>query len=225
MPAIPTQSLELLQSLDAVIDRDRDGQVERIQLLGQRINDGVLQRIEGIRSLRSLDLIYAKITNAGIESIRKLERLKTLDLGACLNISDDGLKHLKGMGRLEVLRIWDTAVTDGCFAYMKGLAHLRELYMSGTKITGTGLSYLKRLRNMEGVDLRATQLSDAGLKALSTVASLQWADLSVNEISNAGLNHLVRLKQLRRLAIGHTKITNTGVVAFKRQLHDCAVTR
>ncbi len=52
-----------------------------------------------------------QVTDAGLEHLKGLTSLQTLDLGDTF-VSDAGLEHLKGLTSLQNLSLWDTKVTD-----------------------------------------------------------------------------------------------------------------
>lgn len=217
-------ALDVLRRFDATVDRGTKGEVARIQLLGQEVTDKVVAYVAGFANLVSLNLIYANVTDAGLAYLARQKTMRFLDLGACLKVTDEGIKHLATMAHLEVLRLWDTKITDAGLAHLKSCTRLRELYLSGTKIDGSGFASL-RSAPLEGLDLRATGLSDGSLKPLAKFKTLKWLDLSVNDITIDGVNQLAGLKNLERLQLGHTRVTALGVVDLKRALPNCTIGR
>jgi Leucine-rich repeat (LRR) protein len=55
-----------------------------------------------------------------------------------------GLAHLKGLTRLEFLRLAHTPISGAGFAHLEGLTRLQWLDLSGTKITDAGVEHLKQ---------------------------------------------------------------------------------
>ena len=59
-------------------------------------------------------------------------------------VSDDGLKHLKGLTDLGSLYLNNTQVTDAGLEHLKGMTHLRSLSLRGTKVTDEGIQELQQ---------------------------------------------------------------------------------
>ena len=75
-----------------------------------------------------------------------MERLSENRTTLCLNdtdLTDDDLKHLKGLTGLYWLYLNDTQITDSGLVYLQGLTELRHLHLYGTKVTEEGVYNLK----------------------------------------------------------------------------------
>lgn len=84
---------------------------------------------------------------------------------ACLSdmqITDAGLEHLKGLARLKYLNLSGTQVTDAGLARLQGLTSLTFLNLRDTRISDAGLAYLKGLASFRVLNLSGTQITDAG---------------------------------------------------------------
>ena len=62
-------------------------------------------------------------------------------------VTDAGLEHLKGLTRLQSLDLSGTQVTDAGLEHLKGLTQLQWLSLEGTQVTDAGLEHLKGLTN------------------------------------------------------------------------------
>jgi hypothetical protein len=81
-------------------------------------------------------------------------------------VTDVGLEYLKGLTDLQSLDLTETQVTDAGLVHLKGLTRLQRLYLVGTLVTNAGLIHLKGLTQLESLDLRRTNVTDAGVKKL-----------------------------------------------------------
>ena len=77
-----------------------------------------------------------------IEPLNTFTKFQTLDLVSS-DISDAGLKHLKGLHNLETLRLTDTGVSDQGIDDLTDLKSLHRLQIERTKITDEGIARLK----------------------------------------------------------------------------------
>ena len=83
-----------------------------------------------------------------------------------IGYTDAGLVHLKGLTKLEGLRLGFTQVTDAGLAHLKGLTNLTDLNLYRTQITDAGLVHLKGLTNLKTLYLTSTKVTDAGIAEL-----------------------------------------------------------
>jgi hypothetical protein len=98
------------------------------------------------------------------EKIGTFTELTDLDLTET-HITDAGLEHLKGLHRIESLNLsGNSEVTDAGIQYMQGFANLAWLGIDGTQVTDVGLEYLKRLPNLRALNLGDTKVTGEGVK-------------------------------------------------------------
>jgi len=140
------------------------------------------------------------------------------------NLTDAGLKHLKGLANLEALFLGrNVEITDAGLIYLKGLTNLKYLDLNFTKVTGAGLVHLKGLKNLEFLALIGTRVTDAGLVHLKGLTNLKELILGVTDVTDAGLIHLEGLTKLKHLNLIATKITPAGVKKLKQALPNCKI--
>ena len=103
-------------------------------------DDGLRQlaQMKGCEQLAELGLLNSAISDAGLEEVAKLPRLRLLSASNC-TITDEGLKHLVGMQDLEVLELDGTAITATGLATLQQLPALNKLYVRGCNISPTDL--------------------------------------------------------------------------------------
>jgi len=82
-------------------------------------------------------------------------------------VTDAGLEHLKELTKLKVINLnGNPQLSDECLEYLKGLANLERLYIGGTEVSDTGLEHLKGLTNLTYVLLKGTNVTPAGVADL-----------------------------------------------------------
>jgi Leucine-rich repeat (LRR) protein len=164
------------------------------------ITDAGLETIAKLTRLRKLVLSHGKFTDKGMETINGMPRLEELELWGT-EISDDGLAPLSKLATLRALNLWDTKTTDNGLAHLRTLTSLQKLNLTETKITNAGLVYLKELANLEDLTLYLTDINDAGLLHLLYLKKLRRLDLRDTKVTAFGLERLKELKSLRTLDI------------------------
>jgi hypothetical protein len=81
-------------------------------------------------------------------------------------VTDSGLKHLKGLTNFKALVLDKTRVTDAGLERLNGLTNLKGLALIRTPFTDAGLEHLKGLTNLRHLWVRETQVTEAGVKKL-----------------------------------------------------------
>jgi hypothetical protein len=105
------------------------------------------------------------VTDAGLAHLDGLASLKELDLSNS-RITDLGLVHLKGMKSLEQLSLSRTGITDAGLVHLSGLTRLQRLSLRGTDVSNAAIVYLKELTNLRSLDLSGTDVDEIGAKEL-----------------------------------------------------------
>ena len=114
-------------------------------------------------------------------------------------ISDEVLRHLSGLTKLDTLSLQNTQVSDEELKHLRGLTNLQFLYLDNTQIGDEGLKSLTGLTNLENVSLNNTQIGGKGLKHLSGLQSLTELSLNYTQVTDEGLKHLSCLTNLEQL--------------------------
>ncbi len=167
--------------------------------------------------------VGGKVTATAAEGEREIDAAKDLPAGpltvtglnltACRGkVTDADLDRLRGMSRLTVLFLGDTAVTDAGLVRLQGLPGLTRLFLGGSKgVTDAGMVHLRGMVSLQILGIDRTEMTDAGLahlKGLTGVTTL-WA--SNTKVTAAGLSHLEGMKGLRELDLTNTAAADAGL--------------
>lgn len=95
-------------------------QIESLYLVGTAVDDGGLQHVARLGSLKTLQLGQTKITDAGLSAVDHLSNLETLSLSKT-QVTDAGLISLRDLRKLSTLMIRDTGTTP------RGVVELRRM--------------------------------------------------------------------------------------------------
>ena len=105
---------------------DQKTALAKIEKLGGRIEFGA--DAQGRRVIR-VDFFGAQVTDAGLKYLKGLTQLQQLSLIQA-QVTDAGLEHLKGLTQLERLNLTSTQVTDAGLEHLEGLTQLRQLNLT-----------------------------------------------------------------------------------------------
>jgi hypothetical protein len=179
--------------------------------------------------LSKLDLHDTRFSDAGLEGLKTLAHVETLDLSRT-KVRGAGLAHLPGVPGLTWLKLsspFNTEglpITDAGLAHLKGMKGLRGLVLCKARVTDAGLAYLGGMPDLEVLDLAGNKITDAGLAHLAKAPQLWDLDLSGTSVGDAGLAHLTKVKTLRMLALSkNPKITADGLQKLKAALPELKV--
>jgi beta-lactamase regulating signal transducer with metallopeptidase domain/Leucine-rich repeat (LRR) protein/5-hydroxyisourate hydrolase-like protein (transthyretin family) len=182
---------------------------------GPKMTDTGLEHLKGLPQLRSLNLFAAiRVTDAGLVNLDGLSQLRTLNLMST-KVTDEGLKHLKGLSQLQSLNLIETPIGDAGLVNLKGLTQLQTLDLACSEVTDAGLAHLAGLTHLQTLRMSCPKTTDAGLVFLEGLTELQLLSVSGMQVTDAGLAHLEGLKTLKSLTLGYTKVTDAGLAHLK----------
>jgi internalin A len=127
-----------------------------------------------------------------------------------------GLEDLQfGLDDSNILFEGRCRVTDAGLAHLRGLGRLRRLQLRGTSVKGTGLVHLSGLRNLRDLDLRKVPFTDQDAVALASLTTLETLSIESEELTDAGMVHIAPLKNLKRLDFATIHVTAAGLDRLK----------
>lgn len=162
------------------------------------------QRILGVDPFRKI----VSITLYDDESISLLSKYSLTGLeiisldGGALNITDEGLSHIRGCKKLRVLNLEISDVTDDGLANIRDCTRLEELWLCNTRVSNVGLQRIARLPSLSVLDIRETQISDDGLKVIAKMPALSLLYLDSVALTDEGLKNLHLSTSLHGLWLG-----------------------
>ena len=193
-----------------------------LNLAETAITDAGLDHIAGMRRLKYLILNLTKIGDPGIAKLSRLSTLERLSLDYSL-ITDAGIDHLNRLSRLTLIYLKGTNVGDAGIAKLVQLTGLEDLRLGHTKITNAAVEQLVRLRQLHHLNLDAANVDDIGVARLAGLTELTSLSLEDTRVTDAGLEHLSGLTKLEFLNVGGTQVSDAGVHKLQVMLPNCAI--
>lgn len=241
--------LELTQFDPSLIDRLEQHADLLSRLAGVKVfieanvTDAQVCQLSKIKSLRGLFLVGnepIEASDAAVRCLAKCTELEQLRLDHT-RITDDGLRHLKGLKKLRFLTVWHTRIEGEGFAHLKDvpievlmvigsevsdlglqsigeMRHVRRLFLNEIPINGDGLKYLGKGAPLEELTLVDTSITDDSLSHLMEVRSLRSLSLTDCPVTDDAIEHLSKMRHLKELWIVDTKITRDGYQRLKQEL-------
>lgn len=185
---------------------------------------GQVEQIGGTIRVDNMESLPARIANwlAGRPSIRAhWIELDGSDVdGAWLRNHREQLAALDSLH----LRMGWTDVTDEGLKHLRGLQNIVAINISGTKVTDAGLEHLSTLPNAGMLFVAHTDVTRAGIEAISTMP-LMHLSIEETRVNGSDLAVLTRFPGLQSLGIDGKQLTESDMSTLRecRSLTDLGV--
>lgn len=186
-------------------------QITQLNLSGNpRITSAGLKSLEGLQSLRSLNLSATAIDSDGLAFIGRQSQLQRLELRDS-QIDDTGLDQLAACRELRSIAVGGSRVTAaGLAQIVRACPRLTEISLVGDSGANLPLAPLAGLRYLRAVHCAAKQITPEGIDVLRSLP--QFEQLHLNSPTDAAVELVVRLgQQLQRLDCVATNDGDTGL--------------
>ncbi len=220
----PDEAITAIKKLGGKVTVDENNDVIKVRCGYSKITDAALEHLKGLTKLKELYLNNTEITDAGLVHLKGLVNLELLIIRRT-KVTDAGVVHLNGLKNLQALGFTRTNVTDAALVHVKSLTNLERLWLTDTGITDAGLVHLKGLTNLKGLNLSNTEVGDAGLVYLQEMTELQGLGLWNTKVTDVGLLHLEGLRKLEALGLKGTQVSDAAVKKFEEVSPSCKVER
>lgn len=146
--------------------------------LNLRLTGSSLEPLKGLLpdGLVALHAEHTPVDDRELRYLQGMTSLRFVDLTAT-RITDAGLVHLLAARDLETLVLWDTSVTDDALALLGRFPSLCHLGLGNTRVTDAGLRHLARLRRLRLLQLSGTEVEGHGLRHLHDLPRLEMVTL------------------------------------------------
>jgi len=129
--------------------------------------DEILVHVSELKSLESIGLWHAPVTDESIAQLVAIKLLSALSLDDTL-IGDKGLSHLAELKSLGSISLTNTRVTDAGLRHLAEMKSLWSLHLQYTQVSDAGISHLTELKSLRYLYLNHTQVSAVGIQQLKT---------------------------------------------------------
>jgi hypothetical protein len=189
----------------------------------------VWKALTGIWNLKQITS-YIEPLDEDLAQVSRLRYLKHVDLQTTPKLTDDALRSLGRLSRLETLTISGGRYTTAGFRNLTGLRHLRRLGLLSWRIppqrgplvkwlgseravdvTDEDLAEIGKLIGLEELRIASTRITDAGLAHLARLSNLKKLELGATSVTSAGFEHLAKLKNLEMVTLYCPRLSDEGL--------------
>jgi Leucine-rich repeat (LRR) protein len=149
------------------LNGDLPSGLQALSLNNCTINAEHLQYIAGFTTLTQLALggnrfgtTKTSVTDASLVHLKGLVNLTELSLKYAYPLTGEGLKHLKGLKKLQWLDVSNTPITDGALIHLRELTNLQGLNLEGTNITDAAVKHLTGLTQLQKMSILSNRQPD-----------------------------------------------------------------
>ena len=129
-------------------------------------------------------------------------------------ISDEGLRNLAPLAKLEVLNVQQTQVTGETLTILSAMNSLRELRLDGCPLSDEGGLMIGHLRSIRWVTLRSPRLKILG--QIDWPDSLERVRFEECQLNDEELIRLANCPNLREILVSSTQVTDDGIKRFRQ---------
>lgn len=158
--------------MDAQIAAVKAGEAKSIYLYCSVGTDALLERLRDVPGVEELNLHLTDVSDAGLEPLTALPRLKRLVVcGGRPGVSDAGFARITSLQSLECLKLVNTHITDTSLPSLKKLPKLQTLVLyhdafREATFTDRGLNHLKALTRLKRLELTGGWASASAVNEL-----------------------------------------------------------
>jgi hypothetical protein len=146
------------------------------------VTDADLEALSDL-NVKRLVLGRTSVTSQGLSSLRKLNKLRRLDLTDLRIENDDGLSFLAADCDLSELSLFGVQVTSGCGERLAKMKSLKELNLSRTLVDDKVMASLAKLPSLESLALSDTAITDAAEVEILQMKRLKELDVALTKIT------------------------------------------
>lgn len=166
--------------------------------------------IDFFHDVEQVQLSGPAADNELLEKVGALSGVRQLWISNHPQITDEGMKHVKGLHNLESVGLLSTEITDAGILHLSSLPKIKTLDLAGSPITDRGLEHLAKLQSLESLHLMGAEISDAGMEHVARLSSLRELQLHETSVTDAGIGRLADLPNLEALKLPEA-FTDDGV--------------
>ncbi len=216
--------------------------LESLNLVTVNITPAGIAHIQGLKSLKSLNLAANRLPPAVLEAFQsalpqcKIALKEAIDAEVAMDIigragrvtlaTEQGTE-LADVSRADLLpsesyairaiNLSDVAgIDDSALTKLHELAALESLILSGTKITDAGLAHLAGCKALRSLTLSNTGITPAGIAGLARLPALRQLYLARTSLGREGLKAATNLPTLTHLSLQGVLLADDDLVLLKR---------
>ncbi|WP_146585234.1 leucine-rich repeat domain-containing protein [Posidoniimonas polymericola] len=188
--------------------------------------DLVLASVAHCQNLREIDLRLTDLTDDGVRRLAQLTKLEKLDFSNT-SVSGEGFADAQYALALRDLNLEKCPITDRGLKQIGQFVNLEQFYAGGNckKVTDSGINYLTQLERLKTVSICGASITARSTASLERLNHLKTLWIENTPLGDEVVPNLSRLVSLERLWAKGTKISNDGFKRLQQVLPRCELIR
>jgi Leucine-rich repeat (LRR) protein len=197
-----------------------------IELVNLKVTDAGFAGLSKTSQLKRVSIFQVPLGDAGLEHLKALQELQSLTVDGADNISAAGVANLKKLPRLKKLQLQtfrkDSKLNDAALKEIGEMETLETLILGvqvptsfSSRVTAfgdDGVAHLGKLKALKELNLGCCdRVTDAGLASLKGLDNLETLVIGFTKTSDDGVANLKELTKLKRLTLNGLKLTQKGL--------------
>ncbi|WP_417381584.1 protein kinase domain-containing protein [Gimesia sp.] len=166
---------------------------------------------EAVFFIREIKFHPQTVTREVMAPLKGLAKLEILRMEDC-HVMDDALAPLEGKLTLKTLDLHETGLTNAGLSHVSSLLNLTHISLQKNReITDEGLRALANFKKLSSVNLDRLNITDYGLEFIKHNPRLDWLNIKDTHVSDKSIPHLIKLNRMKDLYLEGSKITDQGI--------------
>ena len=182
--------------------------LKNLDLLNARINDAGIHYLQGLQQVEVLWIPMKEVQNAE-EAIILLNKLGKLRILSAM-LDDKAIRHISQFPKLEQLISWNSSLTDAGLVHLSDLPKISFLSIDGKSIRGDGFKNLIHLPSLKALSIRNSRLTDAS--HIANIASLTSIQIDGANVGDVLVKQLCEAKNLTAVSVKGGEITDASLL-------------
>src|SRR5688500_3641875 len=136
---IPAGDAQWIEDAGGAVIRDASGKITGVDLRASWVTDTDLRKLLQLPDLTHLDLSLTRITDQGMQELKRLTGIVDLTLHFAELVTDEGLAAIKDWKKLKRLNVHGTKISDTTLDHIAGITTLEYVNVGSAMVTDVGL--------------------------------------------------------------------------------------
>lgn len=192
-------------------------------LKGKNVTDNRISQISKIKSVKSLEIIDANVTDRGIQELATLGKLRELHIWNCPLVTEQCLPAIGAIVSLESLSLGGLpSLRIAELGHLPALPNLDSLQLSDVPISADVIRWISECRSLTNLGLVRCGITDQAITPLSRLQYLRGIDFSGNDISGVTLG-CMHAQPRMHLYLRNCPVTDEGLGIIAQVYNDLKI--
>lgn len=170
-------------------------------LSGCKLDEGAVESLGAMKSLRRLDMFRCKVAPGGLRHIQGLENLEELDV-SWVELSAEDVSTISRLARLTKLDVRHCSLGPGTIGRLGALRCLRELSVSFNMLSEDDLSKIGGIDELRKLKIsRYHRMASESLKSMQGPKNLSELEIMGKDLNGDDMLGIMAMRSLEKLAL------------------------